>query len=73
MTKPRHKAQSDFGKAADRFIYWVLIPAQAFLLVAKLADSHVYSWWVALIPLLILTLPLLLIGFGVGMAARSKK
>lgn len=73
--KHRHsefKSRGKKGRVIDLIAAWLLI-AQLCLIAWKLGDPTAYPWWLAFVPLYILTIPFLLIGFGVGAAARSKK
>lgn len=73
MTRRRSdfKDTSKTGKVLSRLVWWVVLPAQAALIAAMLADPHLLSWWEVWIPLYILTVPFALIGFGVAMASRK--
>ena len=67
------KSRGKTGKRIDLFLAWVLI-AQICLIAWKLGNPGAYPWWAAFTPLyLCIGVPLLLIAFGMGTAARSKK
>ncbi len=60
------------GKSIDRLVL-ILLAVQVVLLVGKLGHKMTIPWWAVFIPGYPVAAAILLILFGVSMAARSKK